>query len=355
MNKVRECLLLVFVAFGLQGCTAAKEFYVSPTGSGNGSFEQPFSSIAQAQEAVRAYKQANPSDEIVVYLRGGKYYLSEPIVFTPADSGSEDAPITYKAYQNEEPLILGGVKLTGLKWKKHNENIYKTNVPEGLVFETLFINGTQQILARYPNYTEDAPAFNGIASDCLSKERVATWSDPTDGYFHAMHKALWGGVHYRITGKKNDSEVILEGGTQNNRGSSKHAQYRFVENIFEELDDVNEWYLNRRTSELYFYPEKGTDLNQAEVEVAALEQLFVFDGSLENPVKHIAIEGLTLKRTIRTFMKTADRLLRSDWTIYRGGVVHFEGTENCAIRDCELSDLGGNAADNHFCSLRSSH
>lgn len=357
MNKTlkpqqsRFYTLVLIISFLLSFSSYAKDFYISPSGSdqATGTIEKPFATIAYAQLQVRAYKKANPLEAITIYLRGGKYYLSAPILFTSEDSGTEKAPITYTSYKNEDPLILGGIKLNGLKWKKTDNNVYKTKVPKGLVFETLFINGKQQILARYPNYTEDAPAFNGIASDCLSEERIATWEDPTYGYFHAMHNSLWGGIHYQITGKKNKNEVILEGGTQNNRGSSKHREYRFVENIFEELDDVNEWYLNRKTSELFFYSEKGVNLKNAEVEVAALEQLFVFNGTMEQPVKNISIEGLKLKRTIRTFMKTADRLLRSDWTIYRGGVVHFEGTENCAIKDCELTDLGGNAIFfNHY-------
>ncbi|XMO85369.1 discoidin domain-containing protein [Algibacter sp. AS12] len=349
MLKKGVSILFLVLFISLSG--NAKDFYVSPSGSdkAKGTLKKPFATIAYAQIKVREFKKQYPLEEVTIYLRGGKYYLSTPIVFLPEDSGSEKAPITYKAYKNEKPEVLGGVKLNALDWKKYDNNIYKTKVPKDMVFETLYVNGSQQTLARYPNYTEDAPAFNGIASDCLSKERVATWEDPTYGYFHAMHKALWGGVHYQITGKKNKSEVILEGGTQNNRGSSKHAEYRFVENIFEELDTVNEWYLNRKTSELFFYPEKGTNLNKAEVEVAALEQLFVFKGTMDNPVKYISLEGLTLKRTIRTFMKTADRLLRSDWTIYRGGVVHFEGTENCNIKDSELTDLGGNAVFfNHY-------
>ena len=91
--------------------------------------------------------------------------------------------MVYKAYQDEVPQVLGGVKLDGLKWEDAGDNVYKTKVPEGLVFETLFVDGQQQILARYPNYTEDAPAFNGVASDCLSRERIATWKDPTNGSF----------------------------------------------------------------------------------------------------------------------------------------------------------------------------
>ena len=346
-SRIARLLLFVLAWSCCHGGPAAhaKDFYVSPTGSDKNSGEaaSPFATIDYAKKQVRKFKKANPKEAITVYLRGGKYYLTKPVVFTPADSGTARAPITYKAAEGETPQILGGVKLPDLKWTKHRGGIYKTKVPRGMVFETLFVNSKQQTLARYPNYTEDAPAFNGVAADCLSPKKVASWKDPTYGYFHAMHHARWGGVHYQITGKKNNREVNLEGGTQNNRGTNIHREYRFVENIFEELDTVNEWYLNRKTSELFFYPEQGTDLNAAEIEVAALEQLFVFKGRVLLPVRHISLEGLTLKRTIRTFMKTADRLLRSDWTIYRGGVIHLEGTENCVVRDCELSDLGGNA------------
>ena len=340
------CFLTALLTFiMLASSSSADEIFVSPSGSdaNEGSANAPLATIVAAQAKARAIKQKTPDEAVTVYLRSGKYYLTEPVVFTPADSGTENGPVTYKAYKDEIPQILGGVKLDGLKWTKTDDNVYKTKVPDGLVFETLFIDGQQQILARYPNYTENAPAFNGVAADCLSKERVRTWKDPTHGYFHAMHPSRWGGIHFQITDKKNPGEVTLIGGTQNNRGSGQHKQHRYVENIFEELDDVHEWYLNRNTSELYFHPAPGVDINNAEVEVAALEQLFVFKGTEDTPVRHISIEGLTLKRTIRTFMKTDVRLLRSDWTIYRGGVVHFEGTENCALKDSHLTDLGGNA------------
>ena len=346
MLKRSIALFALLMTLGVLASSAsAEEFFVSPAGSdqNDGTLDSPLASIASAQAKVREFKQANPEEAVTVYLRGGKYYLSEPVIFEAADSGTKAGPITYKAYEDEVPQVLGGVKLDGLQWEKTDDNVFKTKVPEGLVFETLYINGQQQILARYPNYTEDAPAFNGVAADCLSKERVATWEDPTYGYFHAMHPARWGGIHFQITGKKNEGEVTRVGGTQNNRGSRQHKDLRYVENIFEELDDVHEWYLNRNTSELYFYPAADVDLDSAEVEVAALEQLFVFKGTEKTPVEYISLEGLTLKRTVRTFMKTDVRLLRSDWTIYRGGVVHFEGTENCGLKDSELTDLGGNA------------
>lgn len=321
-----------------------QEFYVSPTGSdtSSGSISEPFATFAHAKTQVQAYKSANSSEPITVYFRGGKYYLTEPVTFTSEDSGSEDAPIIYKAYQDEVPEILGGSVLTGLSWQQVETNIYKTSVPSDLVFETLYINGNKRVMARYPNYQE-GEIFNGTASDCISASKVESWADPTGGYVHALHNNMWGGNHWRITGKNGTSAVNLDGGFQNNRGGSMHGTYRYVENIFEELDHEDEWFLNRNTSELYYYPPADLDLQNAEVEVAALEQLIVLKGTEANPVKYLSFEGFTLKRTIRTFMKTDEPLLRSDWCIYRGGVVHFEGTENCSLKNCELIDLGGNA------------
>jgi hypothetical protein len=42
-------------------------------------------------------------------------------------------------------------------------------------------------------------------------------------------------------------------------------------------------------------------------------------------------------------MDTKEPLLRSDWTIYRGGAVLLDGTENCKIADCVFEGIGGNA------------
>ena len=42
-------------------------------------------------------------------------------------------------------------------------------------------------------------------------------------------------------------------------------------------------------------------------------------------------------------MDNKEPLLRSDWTIYRGGAVLFAGCEDCALEDCTLEQLGGNA------------
>jgi len=94
--------------------------------------------------------------------------------------------------------------------------------------------------------------FNGSAADAIAPERVARWSDPTGGYIHAMHEALWGDMHWRILGKQADGTLDYEGGWQNNRPSPMHPEFRFVENIREELDAPGEWFHDAETGTLSF-------------------------------------------------------------------------------------------------------
>ena len=86
----------------------------------------------------------------------------------------------------------------------------------------------------------------------------------------------------------------------------------------------------------------GEDVETATIEVPQLKHLFEIKGKKESPVSNVSIEGLCLTQTLRTFMEKYEPLLRSDWTVYRGGAVLFEMTENCALRNCDLYNLGGN-------------
>ncbi len=94
---------------------------------------------------------------------------------------------------------------------------------------------------------------------------------------------------------------------------------------------------------LYFYPPADVDLGQATVEVVRLRHLVELQGSRENPVRSVTLQGFVLRHAARTFMDVKEPLLRSDWTIYRGGAVLFNGAEDCQIADCEFDQLGGNA------------
>ncbi len=316
----------------------AQPYFVSPAGddANPGTLEKPFATLQRAQQAARQQHGD-------VFLRGGTYYLSASLVFIAQDSGTKDAPLVFQNYQNEKPVISGGIKLDNLNWQLFTNGILQAQVPVDLQTEEIFINGERQVLARYPNFDPKAQYFDGFAADAISKERAARWANPVGGYFHAMHPALWGDFTWLITGKDTNNHVQLDGGWQNNRGAAAHEKIRFVENIFEELDAPGEWFLNSKTHTLYFYPPAGLDLKNAVVEATRLRTLVEFRGDEAHPVKWITLCGLTFRQAARTVMDTREPLLRSDWAIYRGGAIFFNGAEDCALEDSFIDQVGGNA------------
>jgi hypothetical protein len=334
LRIVSACAVAVFSAC----LCAAQPYFVSPAGddANPGTLEKPFATLQRAQQAT-CQKHGD------VFLRSGTYYLPATLVFTAQDSGTKEASVVFQNYQDEQPVISGGVRLEKLDWQPYTNGIVQARVPADLQTEEIFVNGERQILARYPNFDPKAQYFDGFAADAISPERAARWANPAGGYYHAMHPALWGDFTWRITGKDTNNQVKLEGGWQNNRGAAAHWQLRFVENIFEELDAPGEWFLNSKTHTLYFYPPAGLDLKNAVVEATRLRTLVEFRGDEAHPVKWVTLRGLIFRQAARTVMDTREPLLRSDWAIYRGGAIFFNGAEDCPLEDSFIDQVGGNA------------
>ena len=81
-----------------------------PTAQSDG----PVATPERARDLVRSIKQQQAAalSPNHIYLRGGDYLLSEPLVLTPADSGTDGAPMIWSAYEDEHPVLSGGQRLT---------------------------------------------------------------------------------------------------------------------------------------------------------------------------------------------------------------------------------------------------
>jgi len=135
----------IFVLF-LFSEASGTDLFVSPRGSdGNpGTMQSPFRTPGRARDAVRSLKNAGGGlkEPVTVYLRGGTYYLKEPLVLIPDDGGTPGCPITYAAYRNERPVISGGQPLSD--WKEETtggRRQWKTTISsvvseENLVYRT---------------------------------------------------------------------------------------------------------------------------------------------------------------------------------------------------------------------------
>lgn len=327
----------------------AKNVYVSPSGNDKnpGTIEKPLASFVKAQTLAREFSK---QEAVEIIFANGTYYLPQTIVFT-ADDNAGNRTLTYRAAEEGKAIISGG-SLLNLKWKPTKNGIFVANIPGNPVIDQLYINGVRQRMARFPNAVAGKNVFDtwelshsakaDSVNNPMDPKRIARWSNPAGGYMHAMHNMLWGDMHWLIKGKKADGKLDMEGGWQNNRPSSMHHLYRMVENVFEELDAPGEWFYNATEHKLYFMPDAETNLKTAKVEIVRLKNLIEFNGTKTNPVRNISLQGFVFRHAARTFMDNKEPLLRSDWTVFRGGAVFFNGAEDCSIRDCEFDQVGGN-------------
>jgi hypothetical protein len=341
---------------------------------------KPGDDLAEARDQVRESGLLG-KEAVTVVLHEGIYRLGEAVRFRLGDSGSKDYPVIWRA---EGDVVITGAELLKPEWTLWKEGIYKAEVLGDDPLDQLFVNGRRQIMARYPNLGagfipagEDRSTrgkkagnvpYDGSTPNAWDIERSKHWKNPAGAFMHGMHGGLWGSQHYRVLGKNADGSLDYEGGWQNNRSSEPHAGYRMIENVLEELDAPGEWFHDAADGWLYYKPAEGVDIHTAEFEVVrqvkhlfevyggssvsgmkiptpgnGLEEMWVRTHKTTKPVQHIRFEGIRFAGTARTFMETMEPLLRSDWSIYRGGAVHLRGTEHITIENCRFEELGGNA------------
>ena len=333
----RTALYNFVIALSLIGCTpTVSDIYITSNGEEFKNGELVFSSIEEGINSVAQLRKEGVRNTLTIHLGAGDHRITSPIRIQP-----ELGPLKLIG-EGMDKTVVKGSKVLNPKWEKFNDHIWVAQLHKEDNFDQLFVNGNRQILARYPNYDENGGHWQGHAEDAISPERIKTWANPVGVIVHAMHSGEWGGFHYVSTGVDENGELVLSGGHQNNRPSKMHAKYRMVENVFEELDAPGEWFLDKNYR-LFFWPANESDLGNALIEGVQQKHLVEVVGTEEIPVKNIEISGIKFEHTRRTFMEEYEPLLRSDWTIYRGAAVIFEGTQNVSIQNCELTNLGGNA------------
>ena len=132
---------------GLTGLALAGELTVEPGGL------TPHQALAK----IRAAKQSGDTAAWTVHVKEGAYTLKEPLVFTPADSGTPSAPVTWIG-AGEGSILSGGERLTG--WRDAGGGVWAAPIPRApdgrpAYFEQLWVNGRRADRARMPNRNPD--------------------------------------------------------------------------------------------------------------------------------------------------------------------------------------------------------
>lgn len=312
---------------GLAGCaprtaqspTATADFYVAQNGqdANPGTSDAPFATLARARDAVRAEIAGGLNKDLLVSIRGGVYPVTEALTFGPEDSGTTEHSITYAAAPGEEVVLSGGRSISG--WQKGSGEIWTTQIPDVQAgkwyFRQLFVNGVRATRARTPNAGE----WWKIVSSTATKENppapdapitikisgpVAAWKNPDDIELVYMQNNESGRKKLAAIDEPAQSFTLATP----NRWNPKAFAYDwplsmpfagkpcYLENAREMLGQPGEWYLDRHTGVLSYWPRPGEDLTHADVIAPVLQNtLLTVAGTETKPVLNLHFDGLHVR------------------------------------------------------------
>ncbi len=375
-------LLFIVALFLAQPGPARADFYVAPAGSdaNPGTKSKPFVSLERARDAVRSRK-ASPSaarERITIWVRGGDYFRTNAFALTAADSGTVAAPITWRAYKNEGVRLLGGRTLTGFAPvsdatvrarldEQARGHVVQLNLRALGIMDfgemksrgfgrpvvpahcELFFDHRPMTLARWPNEGEFAkiagyPAgqkdeHGGQLGELTggfnySGDRPRRWQDTSDLWVHGYWAYDWANSYEQVASLDVEQRLVKTLPPLGHYGFRKDQRIYFL-NVLEELDQPGEWFLDRKSGVLYFWPPaipNGTNtltsgspssINSLPIQSSTETILSLLDQPLLKltDVSHVTFRGFAFEAT-------------------RGSAVEIHGGASNRIAGCLIRNVG---------------
>ena len=355
-------IYLIFISATFAGKV---NFYVAPSGNDQnpGTRELPVSTFSAARDLVRKYKSIHefPADGITVWVSGGTYYLQEPFVLNENDSGIPGVPVVWRAVEGKKVSITGGISIDADTFHQINDKSVRNRLTHNAAQNVrcvelktlgltnygaiqrighgipvcpapleLFFNHEPMTLARYPNEgfipigeVIDGGSIprNGDYSDRgatfkYTDERHTVWAGDEDVWFQGTFDN--GYANDQIHVEKIDPvnrQVKLSSPHMYGVRSGQAYQHYVALNILDELDMPGEYYLDRKTGTLFFWP--PSDLQKGTIMISVMEEPMV---CLEG-VSHIVFRDFTMEygRGIGLYMERGENNLIAGCTIRNFG------------------------------------
>lgn len=312
----------------------------------------PFATVQRAREEARRLKV---TDAVTVLVRGGTYFLQQPLVFEPQDSGTRERPVAYAAYPGEKPVFSGGRRIAG--WRKTEGNLWQVELPEvrsgEWYFRQLFVGGQRRQRARSPNtgYHRIASLLPGppipnakpVARDkfVFAAGDIQPWPQLNDVNVILMHS--WETSIHPLKSVDMESNTVHFAAPMSewwSIGYWEEAQRYYVENAFELLDQPGEWYLNRVTGVLSYWPLPGEPMGQAEVIAPVLPELVRLAGNADEGrfVEHVTLRGLAFQHADWVLAPQGNSSTQA--AVEVPAAVTADGALHCAVEGCEVAHVG---------------
>lgn len=370
-----------------------QKIFVSAVGddSGDGSEEEPLRTLEKAIDVANEMRE--DSDKLIeILLREGTYSVTNTIKII--NSQKDDPLLKISAYQDEKVTINAGVDIplsamniadsdftNAIIDKPNAGSVLQYNLKDAQIEDfgeislrghlisdekeaqaELSLNGEVQKLAGWPNgeYTglikpTDSNEYgkrtkSGIANGCSFKvnyDRPSQWSKPEQAWLSGTIGPNYEFDYYPVS--RFDSEekrVYLSRGALEKYYTEPY--YRF-ENVPEELDEPGEYYIDRQSGMLYFYPPEDAPKDSVltitmstptlDVSRKAPNSMFRIENS-----KNIVFENLIFKggrgSAITGKNNSNIKFINCEINSFGENGIRFDASTDIKISDCKIHDVG---------------
>jgi len=344
-------------------------YYVAKDGNDHnpGTIKAPFATLTKARDHLRTLKKAGKlkNKRVTIFIRAGFYQISETFELNEKDSGTTNGRIIYTAYPDEKVIFSGGPiidpkhieqvsdadYISALKKKGVQSKVKQVSLKEmGITsyghfkatgFRRPYVNAPLEVFidnkplfpARWPNiersYTESVlrkctmpqkegdPGVGAVIKlmDTLP-DSLKHITEKDDVCIEGFPTFPWAADRLKVKSIDPKTEAIET--VQPHMfgfGAGKNNSFYFL-NVKEELDYPGEYFLNKNTGILYFYP--PVELKpETKITVSLLDKPFI---AMEN-ASCVSIENITFENA-------------------RGIGIYIEGGEKNLIRGCTIRNIG---------------
>lgn len=359
----------------------AATVHIAPEGNDghDGTKEKPLATLSRARDVVRAIKAKGVAGPIGILIKPGTYPVAKTIEFTAEDSGTEESPIIYRAEKKGTAIFYGGKRLSGFKPvtdgaildRFPDESRGKVlqcdlkalgikdygalkmrgfGISDPLPTVELFFNGQPMTLARWPNKGSIAPveidtkgntSKDGPVQFHYEDGRHGRWTKAKAAWLYGYFNTVGADITLKIASIDPNNRTITLVTSNRSLSHSQELNY-YAFNLLEEIDMPGEWFLDRDSGILYFYP--PSDPATATVEIGLLPTTMV----MMTDVNHVRFENVRfdLGRYTAISLNTSSNCLIAGCTVTRfaGDGITIAGGGNNGILGCDIQMIGRRAA-----------
>ena len=355
----KSVLPLLLFLFSFAGSINA-QFYISPNGKDDnpGTKSYPFSSINVALEKIaQMRKNTHLTNDVDIIVRGGTYYITEPIIITP-NKWDGNGKLTIRGEKNNTPIIKGSLRLQ--HFEKISDKLWKMDISQfisrnKLEIQQLFINGRRAVRARTPNdgilfktgEVKESP-INGTTKTVLKE--ISLTSEQMNSLKSAQHNIE--NVVISFNHKWDRTRGYIDNFSTKNKkidfiaetvppwlNLTSNSQF-FLENSMAFLDIPGEWFLDV-DGILYYIPKESETIGTTIVEVPILDELIQIKGITEKKVQNISFENLSLQHTKYIMPQKGEKPQQAAHNTSASIIMEF--AQNINFEECEIANISNNA------------